>query len=128
MSTRKQSMSPVKLARVLGGMLMGAGVVHFAMPAPYDQIIPEEIPVDPRTLTYVSGAAELALGAGLLAPRTRKISAAGAAALFVAVFPANANMVRLWWHKPAVYRAIAIGRLPLQIPMIQAAVKVYRES
>ncbi|MEP9393546.1 hypothetical protein ABLE94_15000 [Gordonia sp. VNK1] len=121
-------LSPTQLARALAGMLLTIGTLHFLAPKPFDEIIPEEIPADPRMLTYASGVAEVALGAALLAPATRKPAAAGAAALFVAVYPANINMVRLWWDKPAIYKAIAIARLPLQFPMIVAALKVYRNS
>lgn len=120
--------SSTQLARALAGMLLTIGTLHFLAPKPFDEIIPEEIPADPRMLTYASGVAEVALGAALLAPATRKPAAAGAAALFVAVYPANINMVRLWWDKPAIYKAIAIARLPLQFPMIVAALKVYRNS
>ena len=49
-----------------------------------------------------------------------------AVALFVAVFPANVNMVRLWKDKPLPMRIGAIARLPLQIPMIAAALKIFR--
>ncbi len=45
-----------------------------------------------------------------------------------AVFPANVNMVRLWKDKPLIMRLGAIARLPLQIPMITAALKIYRNS
>ncbi len=121
-------MSPDRLARLLAGMLLSIGALHFVAPKPFDDIIPEEIPADPRTLTYASGVAEVAIGAGLLAPRTRRISAALAAALFVAVYPANLNMVRLWKDKPLPMRAVAIARLPFQFPMIWAAVKVFRGS
>jgi uncharacterized membrane protein len=41
------------------------------------------------------------------------------------VFPANVNMVRLWWDKPLPMRLIAIARLPLQIPMITQALKIW---
>jgi uncharacterized membrane protein len=44
------------------------------------------------------------------------------------VFPANINMVRLWWDKPWPMRVIAIARLPLQIPMIIQALKVWRSE
>ncbi len=121
-------MSTDRLARLLAGMLLSIGALHFVAPKPFDDIIPEEIPADPRTLTYASGVAEVAIGAGLLAPRTRRISAALAAALFVAVYPANLNMVRLWKDKPLPMRAVAIARLPFQFPMIWAAVKVFRGS
>ena len=121
-------MSPDRLARLLAGMLLSIGALHFVAPKPFDDIIPEEIPADPRTLTYASGVAEVAIGAGLLAPRTRRVSAALAAALFVAVYPANLNMVRLWKDKPLPMRAVAIARLPFQFPMIWAAIKVFRGS
>jgi len=51
-----------------------------------------------------------------------------AAALFVAVFPGNVNMCRLWWGKPWPMRIIALARLPLQIPMVTAALKVARTA
>ncbi|MGC4961857.1 DoxX family protein [Gordonia sp. DT218] len=121
-------MNSERLARGLGGMLLTIGTLHFVAPKPFDEIIPKEIPADPRTLTYASGVAEVAIGAGLLAPRTRRPAAALAAALFVAVYPANINMVRLWKDKPAAMKAVAIGRLPLQFPMIWAAVKVFRST
>ncbi|MDL9937892.1 hypothetical protein QSJ18_14150 [Gordonia sp. ABSL1-1] len=123
---RPSRSNPSRLARGLAGLLLGSGTMHFLVPKPFDDIIPAEIPADPRLLTQVSGAAELALGAGLLLPRTRRISAVGAAALFVAVFPANVNMVRLWRDRPWPYRVIAIARLPLQFPLISAAISIAR--
>ena len=51
-----------------------------------------------------------------------------AVALFVAVFPANVNMVRLWWGKGWPARIAAIARLPLQVPMITQALKIYRNA
>ena len=48
--------------------------------------------------------------------------------LFVGVFPANVNMVRLWWDKPRPMRIAALARLPLQIPMITTALKIRRNS
>jgi len=49
-------------------------------------------------------------------------------ALFISVFPANVNMVRLWKDKPLAMRLGAIARLPMQIPMITQALKIYRSS
>jgi uncharacterized membrane protein len=48
--------------------------------------------------------------------------------VFVAVFPANINLIRLWKDKPLIMRLGAIARLPLQIPMITGALKIYRNS
>ena len=123
-----RTIAPARLARGMAAMLLGVGTVHFLALKQFDEIIPPAIPIDPRTLTYASGVAEIAVGTGLLLPATRKPAAAAAAALFVAVFPANIYMARLWWDKPLAYRVVALARLPLQIPMIAAAIKVYRGS
>ncbi|BBY55112.1 hypothetical protein H7J07_08080 [Mycobacterium koreense] len=112
-------------ARWLAAMLLGVGATHFAFPAPFDSIVPVELPGKPRAYTHASGVAEIATGALLLAPRTRRLGGLVAAILFVAVFPGNLNAVRLYWSKPAV-RAAMLARLPLQIPMITAALRVWR--
>jgi uncharacterized membrane protein len=123
----QQIASPAPAYR-MGAMLMGMGTLHFVAPKPFDDIVPSELPGSARFYTYASGVGELATGALLLAPRTRKLGALAAVALFLAVFPANVNMVRLWKEKPLIMRLGAIARLPLQIPMITAALKIYRNS
>ncbi len=112
----------------LAAMLIGTGSLHFFVPKPFDTIVPVELPGSQRTYTYLSGVAEVTTGALLLAPRTRRLGALAAAALFIAVFPGNCNMVRLWWPKSWPMRLVALARLPLQIPMITAALKVRRTS
>jgi uncharacterized membrane protein len=112
----------------MAAMLLGIGTLHFVAPKPFDSIVPAGLPGSQRFYTYASGVAELATGALLLAPRTRKMGALSATALFLAVFPANINMVRLWREKPLLVRLGAIARLPLQIPMVASALKIYRNS
>ena len=109
-------------------MLMGSGTVHFLAPKPFDTIVPDELPGNARLYTYTSGVAEVAIGALLLPRRTRRLAALAAALLFVGVFPANVNMVRLWWGKPWPMRIAALARLPLQIPMITTALRIRRNS
>jgi uncharacterized membrane protein len=109
-------------------MLLGIGTTHFLMPKPIDDIVPAELPGSARFYTYASGVAEVTTGALLLSPRTRKVGALAAIAVFLGVYPANINMVRLWKDKPLIMRLGAIARLPLQIPMITQAFKVYRNS
>jgi uncharacterized membrane protein len=123
----EQIASP-KPAYRMGAMLLGMGTLHFVAPKPFDDIVPAELPGSQRFYTYASGVAELTTGALLLAPRTRKLGALTAVGLFLAVFPANVNMVRLWKDKPLFMRLGAIARLPLQIPMITGALKIYRNS
>jgi uncharacterized membrane protein len=110
----------------IAALLLGVGTTHFLAPKPFDDIIPAELPGSPRFYTYASGVAEVLIGALLLPRRTRRAAALAAAGLFVAVFPGNVNMVRLWWDKPWPMRIAALARLPLQIPMITAALKVSR--
>lgn len=112
-------------ARGLAGMLLGVGATHFVWPKPFDVIVPSELPGSARAYTYVSGLAEVGTGVLLLWPRTRRAAGLAAALLFVAVFPANVNSVRLFWAKPWL-RAAMIARLPLQLPMIVAALRVWR--
>jgi uncharacterized membrane protein len=123
-----QQIASPKPAYRLAALLLGSGVLHFVMPKPYDTIVPSELPGSQRFYTYASGVAELASGALLLSPRTRKLGALSAVAVFVGVFPANLNLVRLWKDKPLFMRLGAIARLPLQIPMIVAALKIYRNN
>ena len=113
---------------LLAGLLATAGVAHFASPRQFDAIVPRSLPGTPRTWTYASGVAELALAAGIAAPRTRKPAALAAAALFVGVFPANVKMAVDWRHRPAPAKAAAIGRLPLQIPLVLWARSVARSG
>lgn len=120
-----------------------AGALHFSKPDVFDAIVPPALPGSPRTYTYVSGVAELAAAVMLAAPalgpqsnpghrrRSRGIQRAGglfSAALLTAVWPANFYMAWQWRAKPWPQQSIAIARLPLQIPMIRAAWRVYKEG
>jgi len=112
----------------IAALLLGVGTTHFLAPKQFDGIIPAELPGSPRFYTYASGVAEVTIGALLLARRTRRNAALAAVALFLGVFPANVNMVRLWWDKPWPMRIVALARLPLQIPMITEALKIRRNA
>lgn len=126
-----QQIANPKRAQMMGASLVGMGVLHFVAPKPFDTIIPEELPGSARFYTYASGVGELATGALLLAPKTRRLGALAAIALFIGVFPGNLNMVRMWFNDPSKtlpMRIGAIARLPLQIPMITEALKIYRST
>ncbi|MGF0174029.1 DoxX family protein [Streptomyces sp. Marseille-Q5077] len=103
---------------LLAGLLATSGVAHFAVPRQFDAVVPRALPGKPRTWTYASGVAELALAAGVALPRTRKVAALAAAGFFAGVFPANVKMAVDWRHRPTPQKAAAIGRLPLQIPLV----------
>jgi uncharacterized membrane protein len=109
----------------LSRMLAGAGVTHLVAPRVYDGVVPAWVPGPPRFWTVSSGLAELAV-AGLLAhPRTRRLGGWAAAALFVAVFPANLDMAWQRRHQPGPLVA-CLARLPLQAPLVAWAVRVGR--
>jgi len=103
---------------LLAGLLAAAGVAHFAAPRQFDAIVPKRLPGSPRAWTYGSGAVELALAAGVAAPRTRTAAARAAAAFFVGVFPANVQMAVDSRRGPARRRTAALARLPLQVPLV----------
>ncbi|AKJ15144.1 membrane protein [Streptomyces incarnatus] len=113
---------------LLAGLLAAAGVAHFANPRPFDALVPRALPGSPRAWTYGSGVAELALAAGIAAPRTRAVAAKAAAAFFVGVFPANVQMAVDWRHRPKPLRTAALARLPLQLPLVLWARSVARNE
>jgi len=116
-------------ARALAVLLGGAGASHFLMPKIYDAMIPARLPGSPRVWTYGSGAAELGVAAALALPPTRRIGGLAAAGLFVAVLPGNAQMAVD--AQRGSCRAVQLGtllRLPMQLPLILAAWRVYRRG
>ena len=113
------------LRYLMGGLYVLAGVSHFRTPETFERIVPPQFPA-PRTLVYLSGVAEILLGAGVLFERTRRESAWGLVALLVAVFPANVYMatsddVELG-AVPEEYRDLSDlalwARLPLQAVLV----------
>ena len=107
-------------------LLGGSGVLHFARPKFFDALVPKELPGTQRQWTHASGVAELAVAAAIAVPRTRKLGGLAAALLFVGVFPGNVKMALDAERKkrPARERLVAWLRLPLQWPLVSAALKV----
>jgi uncharacterized membrane protein len=96
-------------------LLLSSGTMHFLRPAMFVQIVPPVVPW-PWAAVYVSGAAEVLLGIGLLVPRFSRLSALGVVLLLIAVFPAN---LYHWLGNVAVDGATMPGwyhlvRLPMQ--------------
>ncbi|MFF4170574.1 hypothetical protein [Streptomyces sp. NPDC001744] len=105
-------------ALALAGLMAAAGTAHFLAPKPFDALVPRVLPGRPRTWTRLSGAAELALAAGLAVPGTRRAAARATAVFLTAVLPANVQMAHDWRHRSPVARAAARARVPLQLPLI----------
>ena len=111
----------------MGVLYLGAGACHLLFPRFYLAIMPDYLPMAP-TLVLASGIAEMAGGAGVLVPHTRRAAAWGLVALLVCVFPAN-----LWMAQHAGrYRPIPPwmlwARLPLQIPLLWWAWRTSRSG
>jgi uncharacterized membrane protein len=115
-------------ATALTALLTTTGVLHIVTPAPFDAIVPRALPGTPRLWTLASGVAELAVAVAVAAPHTRQLGAAAAAALVVAVFPANVKMARDWSDRCLLARLVAYGRLPLQVPLVAWALAVRRSA
>ncbi len=79
----------VRALTALGFVAIGVG--HFVDPEPFVAIVPPSLPA-PLALVYISGAAELLGGIGLLVRPLRRFAAWGLLALLLAVFPANIHM------------------------------------
>ena len=126
--------TPADRRRVRGlvALLGGIGTVHFVKPEFFDPIVPDWMPGEARTWTYLSGVAEVAAAALLAVPRTRRIGGWVAAATFVGVYPANIQAALDGGMEgappPLDSAAAAWARLPLQFPMIIAAIKVARSA
>jgi uncharacterized membrane protein len=112
------------LLYIMSALYIVAGVMHFVVPELYVQIVPPYLPF-PLVLVYVSGIAEIVLGAGLLTERTRRLAAWGVIALLVAIFPANLYMATSDVVIQGAPEGIANpseaarwGRLPLQAVLI----------
>lgn len=112
---------------LLAGLLTAAGTLHFVLPRPYAEIVPDRLPA-PYALVYASGVAELACAAGLVVPRTRRLAGWATALLFVAVFPGNVAMALDAGERSDAYRWATYLRLPLQIPLVVWAVSVARAA
>jgi uncharacterized membrane protein len=98
---------------VLGGFFLAAGALHFAKPRSYESIMPEALPAH-RELVYLSGLAEMAGGAGVLADRTVRPAGWWLIATMLAVFPANVNMAVEAERFRAIPEPLLWARLPLQ--------------
>jgi uncharacterized membrane protein len=114
----------------LAAILVGSGIVHLVRPQVFASIMPRAIPEKHHTnLIYASGVVELVCAAGL-ARRTRWAAAATIATLG-AVFPANVQMALDSGtgrnRGPSDRRAVAWGRLPLQLVMAGAALQARPE-
>lgn len=116
--------APLGLAALFGA----SGVLHLVRPDVFLPLIPRGLPA-PDLIVAISGVAELACAAGLATrqPWAGPVSAA----LLVAIFPGNLQFALDQAADPdasPTVVALAWLRLPLQVPMIWAALQARRRD
>ncbi|MEP7331793.1 MAG: MauE/DoxX family redox-associated membrane protein [Terracoccus sp.] len=130
-SKRTASEGLGKDGMALAAVFVTSGVMHCVRPEVFQAMVPNSIPAR-RLLVYVSGAAEIACGLGLLNRATRRVAGLASAVLLVAIFPANVTMAgqaRRRFDRDRRnalrrgYLAATVVRLPLQWPMIRTALR-----
>jgi uncharacterized membrane protein len=109
---------------VLGTLLGGSGVLHLVRPRTYEWLVPPELG-SARVWVTATGVAELGTAALLAAPRTRGAGGWAAAGLLTAFMPAHLHTFRVIPKKPLPV-AVAVARLPLQVPLVLSALRVAR--
>jgi uncharacterized membrane protein len=104
---------------ILAVLFLVAGALHFAFPQVYLKIMPPYLPAH-LLLVYISGAAEMLGGLGLLLPFSRRAAAWGLVALLIAVLPANIYMATSHLRVPGIMGQNWAQwlRVPLQLPLI----------
>lgn len=113
-------------ARLLALGFTVSGTVHLVRPEVFEPLMPAWVPAH-REVILGSGVAELACAAGLAVPRTRRLAGWASALLLVGVYPGNVKMaVDASRTRSTRFKAIAYARLPLQLPMIRAALRAAR--
>lgn len=108
-----------------------SGTLHLVRPRTFTPLIPRALPA-PTEIVYVSGAAELVCAAGLVG-RARWAGPASAA-LLLAVLPGNVQMAidataaarRRRTPARVAFAAACWVRVPLQLPLIRAALRTSR--
>ena len=105
---------------IFGVLFIAAGANHFINPKFYVSIMPPYLPWQ-SALVVISGIAEIALGIGLLIPKTSPYAAWGVILLLIAVVPANIHMATHPELYPTIPSIALWVRLPLQAGLILCA-------
>jgi len=110
----------------LAALFIGSGTLHLVRPAIFAGAVPNALPAR-GAIIATSGFAEILCGAGLIAGQ--RWAGLLSAALLVAILPGNITMARRTTADPTssrLARAAMWARLPLQLPLIWAALQAGR--
>ena len=115
-------------AKLLTAGFAGSGTVHLVKPEVFLPLMPSWVPAH-REVILASGVAELALAVGLALPPTRRVAGWASVALLLGVWPGNLQMaLDSRRSRSTAFKVAAWGRMPLQIPMIRAAIAAARSE
>lgn len=110
---------------LIGGFLV-SGTVHLVKPDVWEPLMPDWVPMHREVILY-SGVAELLCAAGLALPATRRLAGLASAGLLAGVYVGNVKMaVDASRSKNVPLKVAAFARLPMQFPMIRAALRAGR--
>ena len=109
----------------LAAIFAVSGVVHLVAPRIYEPIVPRWVPRR-RAVVLGSGVVELACAGGLAA--RRRWAAPLSLVTLAGVWPANIQMAvdATRAGRPVPYQAAVWLRVPLQVPMLRAALAARR--
>ena len=117
-----------RVAVVMGLFIGFAGVMHFASPEFFNDIVPPWLPPSESFWTYISGVVEIVIAILLLRSSSRRAGAIAAIWLYIAVYPANLYMAWDWRDKPFSDQVVSYGRLPFQFLFIWLAWKIAKAT
>lgn len=113
---------------MLAAGFAASGTVHLVKPEVFEPLVPAWVPAH-REVIVGSGVAELLCAAGLVVPRTRRVAGWASAALLLGVWPGNWQMaLDSRRSRSTAFKVAAWGRLPLQVPMVRAALSATRTT
>jgi len=114
--------------KLLVAGLLASGTVHLVRPEVFEPLMPSWVPAH-REVILASGVAELLCALGMAVPRTRRVSGWASAALLLGIWPGNLQMaLDSNRSSSTAFKVAAWGRMPLQVPMIRAAVAAARSA
>ena len=115
-------------SKLLVAGFLASGTVHLVRPEVFEPLMPSWVPAH-REVILGSGVAELACALGMVLPRSRRVAGWASAALLLGVWPGNITMaLDSNRSSSTAFKIAAWGRVPLQLPMIRAALAATRSS
>ncbi len=102
-------------------MYVFAGLMHFIKPKAYVKVMPDYFK-HKATLVYLSGVAEIVLGAALFSEKLKDFAIYGIVLMLIIFLTVHINMLKGKRESMGIPKIILIFRLPLQFLLIWWAI------